>query len=114
MSGHGFQFPSSFQLRSSLKKLSAASSSVFRFLFKASQALDVGSIPIARSIRRVNKRLISNLATIQRLATIQPQRNALSSQQVHRLLCAANLPPRARTSATSCVRLCGEVDAEQL
>jgi len=55
MSGHGFQFPPSFQLRSSLKKLSAASSSVFRFLFKASQASDVGSIPIARSINHCDR-----------------------------------------------------------
>ncbi len=44
-----FQFPSSFQLRSSPKELNAARSIAFRVLFKASQALDTGSIPVARS-----------------------------------------------------------------
>src|SRR6267142_2073175 len=47
---NGFQFPSSFQLRPSLRKLSAANSSAFRVLVQASQASDVGSIPVARSI----------------------------------------------------------------
>ena len=42
------QFPSSFQLRPSLGKVSAANSIAFRVLFRASQASDVGSIPIAR------------------------------------------------------------------
>jgi hypothetical protein len=46
---HRFQSPSGFQLRPSLRKLSAANSIAFRVLFKASQASDVGSIPIARS-----------------------------------------------------------------
>jgi len=40
------------------------------------------------------------LATIQRLATIQPQHDALFSQQVHPQLCAANLPLHGHTSAT--------------
>ena len=40
---HRFQFPSGFQLRPSLRKLSAANSIAFRVLFKASQASDVGS-----------------------------------------------------------------------
>jgi len=39
-----------FQLRGFANLLSVANSSVFRFLFLASQASDVGSIPIARSI----------------------------------------------------------------
>jgi hypothetical protein len=45
-----FQFPSSFQLSPSLGKLSAARSIASRVLLRASQASDVGSIPIARSI----------------------------------------------------------------
>src|SRR5258705_4380780 len=49
-----FQFPSSFQLRPSLGKLSAARSIAFRVLFKASQASDVGSIPTAPTINRVD------------------------------------------------------------
>ena len=53
LSENGFQFPFSFQLRPSLVKLSAARSIAFRVLFKASQASDVGSIPIARSINPV-------------------------------------------------------------
>ena len=44
-----FQFPSSFQLRQPLGKLSAARSIAFIVLVQASQASDVGSIPIARS-----------------------------------------------------------------
>jgi hypothetical protein len=43
------QFPSSFQLRPSVGKLSAARSIAFRVLLRASQALDTGSIPVARS-----------------------------------------------------------------
>jgi len=54
---HRFQFPSRFQLRPSLRKLSAANSIAFRVLFKASQASDVGSIPIARSRIPGNKSL---------------------------------------------------------
>src|SRR5467141_1305661 len=45
-----FPFPSRFQLRPSPGKLSAARSIAFRVLFQASQASDVGSIPIARSM----------------------------------------------------------------
>src|SRR5467141_3517357 len=45
-----FPFPSRFQLRPSFAKLSASRSIAFRVLFQASQASDVGSIPIARSI----------------------------------------------------------------
>jgi hypothetical protein len=45
----GPQFPFSFQLRLSLGKLSATNSIAFRVLLRASQASDVGSIPIARS-----------------------------------------------------------------
>jgi hypothetical protein len=41
-----FRFPSSFQLRPSVEKLSAARSIAFRVLLGASQASDVGSIPI--------------------------------------------------------------------
>jgi len=40
---HRFRFPSGFQLRPSLKQLSAARSIALRVLFKASQASDVGS-----------------------------------------------------------------------
>src|SRR6266699_630651 len=47
-------FPCIFQLRPPSNLLSAASSSVFRVLFQASQASDVGSIPIARSINPVD------------------------------------------------------------
>jgi hypothetical protein len=47
---HGFIF----QLRGFANLLSAANSSVFRFLFLASQASDLGSIPIARSIKPVD------------------------------------------------------------
>jgi hypothetical protein len=49
-----FHFAFIFQLRATPNLLSAASSSVFRFLFLASQASDVGSIPIARSIKPVD------------------------------------------------------------
>jgi hypothetical protein len=45
----GFRFPFIFQLRPSLGKLSAARSIAFRVLLRASQALDAGSIPAARS-----------------------------------------------------------------
>jgi UDP:flavonoid glycosyltransferase YjiC (YdhE family) len=45
----GFQFPFSFQLRRVSKKPSAARSIAFRVLYRASQALDAGSIPAARS-----------------------------------------------------------------
>jgi hypothetical protein len=48
-SGNCFQFPSRFQLMPSLKKLSAARSIAFRVLFRASQASETGSIPVARS-----------------------------------------------------------------
>src|SRR5580692_9386372 len=47
---NSFQFPPSFQLRPSFGKLSAAKSVAFRVLLRASQASDVGSISIARSI----------------------------------------------------------------
>jgi hypothetical protein len=45
-----FHFPFIFQLRAHPNLLSAASSSAYGFLLQASQASDVGSIPIARSI----------------------------------------------------------------
>ena len=51
-----FQFPSSFQLRRFSKQLSAARSIAFRVLLRASQASDVGSIPIARSRNSQNPR----------------------------------------------------------
>src|ERR1700730_17512651 len=47
------QFPSGFQLKPPFGKLSAARSVAFRVLLRASQASDVGSIPIARSITSV-------------------------------------------------------------
>jgi hypothetical protein len=43
-----FQFPSSFQLRPAFGRLSAARSIAFKVLFRASQASDVSSIPIAQ------------------------------------------------------------------
>jgi hypothetical protein len=52
---HGFYFPSIFQLRASRNLLSAASSSVFRFLFLASQASDAAQFTtvfcLFRSVR---------------------------------------------------------------
>jgi hypothetical protein len=48
-----FQFPSSFQLRSSPKELNAARSIAFRVLFKASQASDVGPVSANRRSERV-------------------------------------------------------------
>src|SRR6266851_5295656 len=44
-----FVFPLTFQLKDVRNVLNAANSSVFRFLFLASQVSDTGSIPVARS-----------------------------------------------------------------
>ena len=51
---HRFHFPTIFQLGPFPIQLSAARSIAFRVLFQASQASDVGSIPIARSINPVD------------------------------------------------------------
>jgi hypothetical protein len=70
-----FQFPSGFHLEPSFETVSAARSIAFRVLFRASQASDVGSIPIARSINPViskmhfwfqNLRITSTFLTWQR------------------------------------------------
>src|SRR5882762_1471143 len=59
-------FPSSFQLRLSLGKLSAARSIAFRVLLRASQASDVGSIPIARSINRDDSSVLTPLTLLKK------------------------------------------------
>src|SRR5580658_1557200 len=61
-----FPFPSSLQLRPSLGKLSAARSIASRVLFKASQASDVGSIPIARSINHDDSIVLTPLTPLTR------------------------------------------------
>ena len=69
------QFPSSFQLRPSLGKVSAASSIAFRVLFRAPQASDVGSIPIARSRVILLQTFERNVAPFRRLAPVDLLRN---------------------------------------
>src|SRR5258706_16439687 len=60
-----------FHLRDTHKMLSAASSSVYRVLLIASQASDVGSIPIARSRYTEDKQVTLRLTPIHHLTPIQ-------------------------------------------
>ena len=70
-----FQFPSSFQLRSSPKELNTARSIAFRVLFKDSRASDVGPVSADRRSERVVDRkptaLTAGLFEVARLATKQ-------------------------------------------
>src|SRR2546429_7307952 len=59
-----------FQIRGFANLLSVPNSSVFRFLFLASQASDQGSIPIARSITHDDSIVLTPLSPL--ISAIKP------------------------------------------